>query len=153
LSFWAARRIQRCESNREPIAASAAEERATHQLRGPEPQPLPLHTLPKWEFPSTLNKSQPPCFSSMWKTRSEPRIKPVIARDTTYGVSLLTGTIRGSKFAIPRHEIPSHGNGMELEETMPVRRQARGDLPPVRSEGVERLGFGVSPAPETWNSG
>jgi hypothetical protein len=30
-----------------------------------------------------------------------PRIKPVIAGDTTYGVYLLTGTISGSNFAIP----------------------------------------------------
>jgi len=30
-----------------------------------------------------------------------PSIKPVIAGDTTYGVSLLTGTISGSNFAIP----------------------------------------------------
>src|ERR1022692_289555 len=30
-----------------------------------------------------------------------PRTKPVIAEDTTYGVSLLTGTISGSNFAIP----------------------------------------------------
>jgi hypothetical protein len=30
-----------------------------------------------------------------------PRTKPVIAEDTTYGVSLLTGTISGSKFANP----------------------------------------------------
>jgi hypothetical protein len=30
-----------------------------------------------------------------------PRIKPVIAGDTTYGVYLLTDTISGSNFAIP----------------------------------------------------
>jgi hypothetical protein len=30
------------------------------------------------------------------------RISRVIARDTTYGVSLLTGTISGSNFAFPR---------------------------------------------------
>jgi hypothetical protein len=30
-----------------------------------------------------------------------PRTKPVIAGDTTYGVSLLTDTISGSNFAIP----------------------------------------------------
>lgn len=30
-----------------------------------------------------------------------PRIKPVIAGDTTYGISLLTDTISGSNFAIP----------------------------------------------------
>jgi len=31
----------------------------------------------------------------------QPRIKPVIAGDTTYGVNLLTDTISGSNFAIP----------------------------------------------------
>jgi hypothetical protein len=35
------------------------------------------------------------------KQVQHPRIKPVIVEDTTYGVSLLTGTIRGSKFAFP----------------------------------------------------
>jgi hypothetical protein len=53
-------------------------------------------------------------FSTMWKSGPQPRIKPVIARDTTYGVSLLTGTTGGSNFAIPRHEISPHGNGTEV---------------------------------------
>jgi hypothetical protein len=35
------------------------------------------------------------------KPNRHPRTKPVIAGDTTYGVSLLTGTISGSNFAIP----------------------------------------------------
>jgi hypothetical protein len=30
-----------------------------------------------------------------------PRTKAVIVEDTTYGVSLLTGTISGSNFAFP----------------------------------------------------
>jgi hypothetical protein len=37
----------------------------------------------------------------LWKKNPHPSIKPVIAGDTTYCVSLLTGTIRGSNFAIP----------------------------------------------------
>jgi hypothetical protein len=38
---------------------------------------------------------------SCGKRIRQPRIKPVIVEDTTYGVSLLTGTISGSNFAIP----------------------------------------------------
>ncbi len=38
----------------------------------------------------------------MWKKNPLSRIKRVIARDTTYGVYLLTGTISGSNFAFPR---------------------------------------------------
>jgi hypothetical protein len=47
----------------------------------------------------------------MWKKGTETSIKPVIARDTTYSVSLLTATTGGSNFAIPSNEIPLHGNG------------------------------------------
>jgi len=36
-----------------------------------------------------------------------PRIKPVIARDTTYCVSLLTDTIYGSNFAFPYSNFPA----------------------------------------------
>jgi hypothetical protein len=39
--------------------------------------------------------------SRLWKKIHHSRTKPVIAGDTTYGVSLLTGTISGSNFAIP----------------------------------------------------
>jgi hypothetical protein len=39
--------------------------------------------------------------SSCGKRTRQPRIKPVIVEDTTYSVSLLTGTISGSNFAIP----------------------------------------------------
>jgi hypothetical protein len=42
-----------------------------------------------------------PMNSGCGKPTRHPRIKPVIAGDTTYGVSLLTGTISGSNFAIP----------------------------------------------------
>ncbi len=38
----------------------------------------------------------------MWKIWQLARIQPVIAGDTTYCVSLLTGTMDGSNFAIPR---------------------------------------------------
>ena len=55
-----------------------------------------------------------PLFSTMWKIRPQPRIKPVIARDTTCSVSLLTGTTSGSNFAIPSTKIPAHGNGTEF---------------------------------------
>jgi hypothetical protein len=38
---------------------------------------------------------------SCGKRIRHPRTKPVIVEDTTYSVSLLTGTISGSNFAIP----------------------------------------------------
>ena len=44
---------------------------------------------------------EPTMNPDLWKFQPSPRIKPVIAGDTTYGVSLLTGTISGSNFAIP----------------------------------------------------
>ena len=71
--------------------------------------------VPKMPTPT---KSQRPGFSTVWKSGPQPRIKPVIARDTTYGVSLLTGTTHGSNFAIPRHEISPHGNGAELQKAV-----------------------------------
>ena len=40
-------------------------------------------------------------FPQCGKPGPSPRIKPVIARDTTYSVSLLTATTGGSNFAIP----------------------------------------------------
>ena len=39
----------------------------------------------------------------MWKKDPETRIKAVIARDTTYCVSLLTGTTGGDKFSQSKH--------------------------------------------------
>lgn len=95
------------------------------------------------------------CFSAMWKNRPELRTKPVIVRDTTCSVSLLTGTICGSNFAIPSNNIPPHGNGTELRSSMEnaVRCPARGDS--ALSAGKKRLrrpGFQIqSPAPETFS--
>ena len=70
--------------------------------------------------------------SFMWKTRRRARIKPVIARDTTYSVSLLTCTTGGSNFAIPCTEISPHGNGVRFGTKAVSNtagwRQARGDL-------------------------
>ena len=93
-------------------------------------------------------KRDRPGFSSMWKTRPQPRIKPVIARDTTCSVSLLTGTICGSNFAIPRTKILTHGNGKEFKQyaqsaSPAVRRPARGDSAPSASKRLRRLGFQV----------
>ena len=42
----------------------------------------------------------------MWKTGPSTRTKPVIARDTTYCVSLLTCTIGGSNLTLPNTKIP-----------------------------------------------
>ncbi len=43
-----------------------------------------------------------------------PRISPVIARDTTCSVSLLTGTIGGSNFAFPSTKFPPNGKRTEF---------------------------------------
>ena len=67
------------------------------------PVPPPIRA-PKCKLSPLPSILFPAPFSSMWKTRPQPRIKPVIARDTTCSVSLLTGTIYGSNFAIPRHK-------------------------------------------------
>jgi hypothetical protein len=70
----------------------------------------------------------------VWKTRPQPRIKPVIARDTTYCVSLLTGPTGGSNFAIPSTKIPAHGNGFGIPVVRGsswVRCPARGDSAPL----------------------
>jgi hypothetical protein len=50
---------------------------------------------------------------AVWKSRPSSRTKPVIARDTTYCVSLLTGTISGSNLAIPSTKFRSTGMGRE----------------------------------------
>jgi hypothetical protein len=96
----------------------------------------------------------------MWKTGTKSSIKPVIARDTTCSVSLLTATTGGSNFAIPSNEIPPHGNGVGFEEsskqkrrsgakpevTWPRPRQTRG----ARAFCIREFGS-VSPAPATLN--
>ena len=87
-------------------------------------------------------------ISTMWKSGTEGRIKPVIARDTTCSVSLLTGTICGSNFAIPSTKIPAHGNGKEFEQyaqsaSPAVRRPARGDSAPSASKRLRRRGFQI----------
>jgi hypothetical protein len=56
----------------------------------PAPRPQPTAAFYERSMNSGCGKPIP-----------HPSIKPVIAGDTTYGVSLLTGTISGSNFAIP----------------------------------------------------
>jgi len=70
-------------------------------------QPVP-QTQPPSLKPAKLPSLQPLsrlCEPSVnpacGKSTPRPSIKPVIAGDTTYGVSLLTATISGSNFAIP----------------------------------------------------
>ena len=48
-----------------------------------------------------LHNCECPINSTCGKQIRHPRTKPVIVEDTTHGVSLLTGTISGSNFAIP----------------------------------------------------
>jgi hypothetical protein len=82
----------------------------------------------------------------MWKTSPQTCTKPVIAGDTTYGVSLLTGTIYGSNFAIPDNKFRLTGMGRNLHVSRKRRewsgknvsgRQARGDLASI-TEGLKR---------------
>ena len=87
----------------------------------------------------------------MWKTRPQPRINPVIARDTTYSVSLLTCTTSRSNFAIPSNEISLHGNGVEIRRVKEDRQtvRARGDSAPAGKIEAQAPGFrSVSRAPK-----
>ena len=59
----------------------------------------------------------------LWKSRPTSRIKPVIARDTTYSVSLLTCTISRSNFAIPSKEFRLTEMGRKAEESSQERTQ------------------------------
>ena len=67
--------------------------------------PLPPHSgVGIWISPSsavTLRFCEHTMNFPCGKLIRHPRIKPVIAGDTTYSVYLLTDTISGSKFAIP----------------------------------------------------
>jgi hypothetical protein len=54
-----------------------------------------------WSDHCPLLFSERPMNSYLWKINPPPRTKPVIAGDTTHGVSLLTATISGSNFAFP----------------------------------------------------
>src|SRR5580692_10041272 len=98
----------------------------------------------------------------MWKSGFEPRTKPVIARDTTCSVSLLTCTICGSNFAIPSTQnSDSTGIGAELksrravQESDAVRCPARGDsAPSADREGSRRPGFQIrKPGAHSLNPG
>src|ERR1035437_5161864 len=103
------------------------------------------------------DKSQPPSVFTMWKTGPQPRIKPVIARDTTCSVSLLTGTICGSNFAIPSNKFRLTGMGRNSKAVKSsagkdaARCPARGDSAPpqVRKGSGARASRSVSPAPGT----
>jgi len=109
---------------------------------------------PKWESALHSQQIASPLFSTMWKTRPQPRTKPVIARDTTYGVSLLTGTIGGSNFAIPRHEFRFTGmrrNRQSSARAVKVERLGPGQrwLGRHRKATGARASWSVSPAPAT----
>jgi hypothetical protein len=91
----------------------------------------------------------------VWKTHPQPRIKPVIAGDTTYGVSLLTGTTSGSNFAIPEQQISGlTGMRAEFSQAVVIARlvRARGDsiLPQKQTKAPGfRIFLGTH---ETWRS-
>jgi hypothetical protein len=65
---------------------------APESIRALAPVLLPTPSFANCE--QTMNH---PCGKNI----HQPRIKPVIVEDTTCSVSLLTGTISGSNFAIP----------------------------------------------------
>ena len=111
----APRKARRASPGFSPVVVAPAigEIRPEQHLQHGNPSPCRDIPPEKGDLCARLNKSHPFPVFHMWKIGSEPGIKPVIARDTTYSVSLLTGTICGSNFAIPRHEIPAHGNGSE----------------------------------------
>jgi hypothetical protein len=108
-----AQRFQRWDAaNSLELVPEGRLNRLLELLCKPTATPAPAVTYgPKMPHPTNNDR---PLFSIMWKTGPEPRTKPVIARDTTCSVSLLTGTICGSNFAIPSTKIPAHGNGTEF---------------------------------------
>jgi hypothetical protein len=73
-----------------------------------------------------------PVNPSCGKKIHHPRTKPVIVEDTTHGVSLLTGTISGSNFAIPwpcetglagtRQVLSRHANKATIGRMAPGQR-------------------------------
>ena len=97
--------------------------------------------------------SSPSVEPGCGKVGSPPRIKPVIARDTTCSVSLLTGTICGSNFAIPSTNFRLTGMRRNYQAANATMRDspARGDS----ALSADNQGSGawasvsVSPAPET----
>jgi len=109
--LWVAQRFQRCDKSSAPDVGFSPRGQAPRQLK-----PHPKTPAPPWKSgasaprPASQNYRGfspriPFCERTMnstcGKTTPHPRTKPVIAGDTTYGVSLLTGTISGSNFAIP----------------------------------------------------
>ena len=83
----------------------------------------------KWFQNGKLRSLQAACpkrhFHPLWKTSPDPRTKPVIARDTTYGISLLTATISGSKFAIPDSEFHLTGMGRNPQTEVSSQKETR----------------------------
>jgi hypothetical protein len=68
--------------------------------------------------PAPHRTAQPERLSSpLWKIHPHPRICPVIAGDTTYCVSLLTGTTDGSNFAFPSRKFRLTGMRRNVEES------------------------------------
>jgi hypothetical protein len=61
----------------------------------------PAHLIPKQSGLQPCAICEHTMNPRLWKKIRHSRTKPVIAGDTTYGVSLLTATIHGSNFAIP----------------------------------------------------
>lgn len=145
-------RLRRAVRRTKRIAALAAEERALPR----EPHLGNRNALkhrPKMGNLAHAKQIATALFPFMWKSRPQPRIKPVIARDTTCSVSLLTGTICGSNFAIPSSKFRLTGMGRNSRVVKGNRGslQARGDLAPSaggKGSGA-RASRSVSPAPET----
>jgi hypothetical protein len=78
--------------------------RKTGSVRNHETKIGTLKTSHYEKILALHRQPQTPCFLSCGKSGTQTRISPVIARDTTCSVSLLTGTIHGSNFAIPEQQ-------------------------------------------------
>jgi hypothetical protein len=89
--------------------------------------------------------SSPSVESGCGKVGSPPRIKPVIARDTTCSVSLLTGTICGSNFAIPSTNFRLTGMRRNYQAANATMREspARGDSALSADSRLRRPGFQI----------
>jgi hypothetical protein len=102
--------------------------------RGPSAPPPPTWFQNGKPDAASSRFRNPRLLYHMWKKSPQTRTKPVIAGDTTYGVSLLTGTICGSNFAIPSNEFRLTGMGRNLQESNRNKTQSGNNVGNAKPE-------------------
>jgi hypothetical protein len=91
--------LQSCHSRQRNISALAAAVSSPNTFRKPSVRTLQIISSDALSTAPCL--CEPTMNSTCGKSALHPRIKPVIAGDTTCSVSPLTDTISGSNFAFP----------------------------------------------------